>query len=1020
MQNASVGRRLGRARVFPLSGALAVSISAATYAQTPPTAAAASEPIEEVTVTGSHLIRHEDTATSPLVTISQDVLQEQGGGTFGIKLQQLPQVTAGANELTGSGQPTGRATIDLRGLGSNRTLVLADGRRLQPSTAAVEVDLNTIPAALIDNVEVITGGASAVYGSDAVAGVVNLKLKHHFQGFELDGQFNSTELGDGQEETLDALMGTNFADNRGNIVLSIDYLSRGRAYFDNRPFYQAAFPIGAAPWGSNLLPQGGFVPDATNLPSQAAMNSVFGGYGVANGAVAPGSVLSFNPDGSLFGQVGAVNYRGPLNNDYVVSKTQSALVYNLGPLQLLSSPTTRWSTFSHGEFKLNDDVTLYGQAMFTKYDAITNYGAGLQTQGTTAVVPVDNAFIPTDLATILASRANPTVPFSMQKLWLQTGTSVSTYDNTVYQFVGGAKGSLPFNDWTWDAYGTQGSTAIDVTQTSGGASFSRIQQLLTSRSVAGPNGTLVNVPAYIAAGGGGNTLIANPAYATAINDGGRSIPGLNGGPNPCPNGLNIFSSASLDPSCRAYLQIHPTNRTSIDQTVIELDLQGTAVELPAGKLQLAAGADYRKNTYHYNPDPATTDEVGSFPAASVSGSTDVKEVYLEGLVPLVKNVFLAKSLDLDAAYRRSNYLSGAVNAYKLDLDWKMVDSLRIRGGYERAIRAPNVVELYNPSVAAPALLGQQDPCNVGSAQRTGASAAQVRALCIAQGVPNSIIDSYESTFAGTQAIQQGNTQLKPEIANTFTAGVVWQAMFAAPLAQGLSLSADYFNIDLQQAISTLSADLVFQRCFSSTYNPTFSQNNSYCQSIIRTAGVGTPDQTVTPYFNLGGLKTTGVDFELRWGPGLGALGLSDRFGKLDLDMLATRLQHFEVQASQGAPWAEYVGTIGYGATGDNGAHPRWKANTTLAWENGGAQVGVRWYFVQQMQDIFGGPGVANYSTFDLFGRLKVTHVLQLQAGINNLANKEPLATFGGLPGNTDSGTYDPLGRRYFVSFSAKF
>jgi outer membrane receptor protein involved in Fe transport len=898
--------------------------------------------------------------------------------------------------------------------------VLADGMRLQPSTAAVAVDLNTIPAALIDDVEVITGGASAVYGSDAVAGVVNLKLKHHFQGIEIDGQFNSTELGDGQEETLDALMGTNFADDRGNIVFSLDYLSRGRAYFNNRPFYQSAFPLGAAPWGSNLLPQGSFSPDASNLPSQGALNAVFGNYGVAPGSVAPGSVLSFNPNGSLFGQVGAVNYLGPQNNAYVVSKAQGAVAYNLGTLQLLSSPTTRWSSYSHGEFKLTDAVTLYGQAIFTKYDSITNYGAGLQTQGTAAVVPVDNAFVPSDLTSILASRADPTAPFSVQKLWLQTGTSVSTYDNTVYQFIGGAKGDIGGSGWTWDANGSQGRTVIDVTQTSGGASFSRIQELLTSRSVAGPNGTLVNVPAYIPAIGGSNSLIPNPAYATASNDGGRSIPGLNGAPNPCPQGLNIFSSAALTPSCSAFLQIHPTNSTAIDQTVLELDVQGTAFELPAGKLQLAAGLDYRKNSYHYTPDPAATDEVGSFPAATVSGSTDVKEAYLEGLAPLLKDKFLVRHLDLDFGYRRSNYLSGGVNAYKMDLNWQMVDSVRLRGGYERAIRAPNVVELYNPAIAAPALLGQQDPCNVSSPARTGPNASQVRALCLAQGVPAGIINSYESTFAGTQAVQQGNTRLNPETADTFTLGVVWRAVSDTPLLQGLSASADYFNITLKQAISTLSADIVFQRCFSSAYNPTFSQTNSYCQSILRNTSSGTPDQTITPYFNLGGLKTSGIDFDLHWGPGLGALGLSDRFGKLDFDMLATRLQHFEVQASAGAPWSDYAGTIGYGATGDNGAHPRWKGNTTLAWEKSALQAGIRWYFVQSMQDILGGPGVANYSTFDLFGRWQVNGVLQLQAGVNNLANKEPLATFGGLPGNTDSGTYDPLGRRYSISFSAKF
>lgn len=999
-----------------LTAAVAIQLGAVqpAHADDDKAAAADGEALQEVTVTGSRITRRDYAASSPVVTVSAQALENQGGGTFGIKLQQLPQVTPGGNELSGSGQPTGRATIDLRGLGPNRTLVLADGRRLQPSTGQAVVDLNAIPSSLIDNVEIISGGASATYGSDAVAGVVNLKLKHHFQGLQLSGQYNITEIGDGREKVFDALMGTNFADGRGNIVVALDYLDRGAAYFRDRPFYRDAFPIGAAPWGSNLLPQGNFVPDPANLPSQAALNAVFGARGFAPGSVAPGAVLGFNPDGTVFGQAGAIGYTGPLNDSYVVSKTTGALAYNLGTLQLLTTPTTRYSAFSHGELEVADHVTFYEQAMFTRYNAITNYGAGLQTQGTTAVVPADNAFIPADLQAILASRPDPDAPFSMQKLWTQTGTSVTEYGNTVYQMTVGAKGLIGDSGWDWDVSASHGHTDITVTQDSGSASFSRIQSLLTSRSVVGPDGSLIHVPAFLTSSNGSNALIPNPAYATAINDGGRTQPGLNGAAPPCPDGLNLFSDAPLAPSCAAYLQIHPTSVTTLNQDVVEANLQGVAFRLPAGELKLAAGADYRSNSYASSPDPAASDLVGSFASLPVQGTTAVKEGYVEALIPVVRDLPLARSVDVGAGYRYSDYdLSGGVNTYKLDLDWKLFDTIGLRGGYQKAIRAPNVIELYNPALAAAALLGHEDPCNYNSAARNGPNAAQIRSLCIAQGVPAAIIDSYQTTFAGTQAIQQGNTQLSPETANTYTLGAVWRP------THSFTASLDYYNINLKNAISTLSADLVFARCFSADYNPGFSASNPYCQAILRNPGSGAPDQTATPYYNLGGLKTSGLDLELESGFGLGAVGLSDASGRITFSTVVTHLMSFEVQATQGAAWVEYAGTYGYNATGDNGAHPRWKANTTVQWSVNTVHVGMMWYHLGPMRDLTpGGNGLGNYERFDLFGGYQPTQWLELSVGINNLLNRQPLKTFGGLPGNTDSGSYDPLGRRYYVGFTA--
>ncbi|MDB5690780.1 MAG: hypothetical protein JWL91_2656 [Sphingomonas bacterium] len=1023
-------------KVVALAGLSALALMAAqSRAQAPdepqtspdPAASADAANPAEIVVTGSRIVRRDYNAPSPIVTVGESFLDTQAGGTFGIKLQQLPQATPGGNELTGSGQPTGRASIDLRGLGANRTLVLADGRRLQPSTSSVIVDLNTIPTALVDNIEVITGGASAIYGSDAISGVVNLKLKQNFQGVELSGQYNLTELGDGREYFIDGLVGGNFAENRGNAVLSISYLDRGAAYFNKRRFYREAFALGAPPWGSDLLPQGNFVPDPANLPAQSRLDQVFAGYGVAAGRVPNSAVLSFNTDArnTLFSQTGGINYAGPYNDQFVLSPFNNSVAYNLGTLQLLTTPTQRINLFGSTHFDITDDVTIYAQGLFTDYSAVTNYGAGLQTQGTTAVVPADNAFIPADLARILAARPNPNAPFAMRKLWTATGTSVTTYDNSVYQILGGLRGKIGGSGWRWDIYGSHGETKIDVTQTSGSASFSRIQQLLTSRSRVAADGSLVNVPVSIASANGSNSQVPNPAYATAANDGGRSLAA--NGARPCPEGLDIFGDTPLTDSCSQFLQIHPTSITRIKQTVAEGTLSGSAFALPYGDVQIAIGATYRKNSYLFTPDPAGADLVGSFGSQAVSGATTAKEAYGEVLLPILRDVPGFRSLDVSLAYRYSDYLSGGVSAYKGDVDWAVVEGVRLRGGYQRAVRAPNVVEYFNPAVAGPALLGGQgDPCNFDSGLRTGANATQVRALCLAQGLPASIIDTYKSAFAGTQAIQQGNLALSPEKADTYTGGIVLRPRFDTPMFRRLSLSVDYYQIDLADAISTLSADLVFARCFNTGGdNPEYSQQNANCQSILRNPGSGAPDQTLTPYFNLGGIRTNGIDFQFDWGFALETVGLGSAAGQIDFNVVASRLLEFKVQASAGAPWVEYAGTYGYSVAGfssssNNGSHPKWKANSAVTWSTSQTSLGLRWFYVGPMRDIVGGPGLTDYSRFDLFGGFHVTNSFVLSAGVNNLFDKQPLKTFGGLPGNTDSGTYDPLGRRYFISAKLNF
>jgi outer membrane receptor protein involved in Fe transport len=710
----------------------------------------------------------------------------------------------------------------------------------------------------------------------------------------------------------------------------------------------------------------------------------------------------------------------------------NSVAYNLGNYQVMTAPTERYTVFSRGRFEFNDNVAGFAQVMFTKYEAVTNYGAGLQTQRTTAVVPVDNAFIPADLAGLLASRPDPTAPFNMEKLWTATGTSVSTYGNNIYQFTAGLEGKFGSSGWTWDVSGSTGESDLSTYQNSGGASFSRIQALLNSRSVT-VNGQLVNVPQYLVSGTGGvaagNTYILNPAYATATNDGGRSLPGYLGSAPPCPEGLNMFGVTELSASCKEFLQIHPKSTTKLEQNIVEANVQGGLFELPAGTLQLAAGLVYRDIDYVNSPSPANEDLVGSFGTNASAGYDSVKEIYGELLVPVLRDLPLIRAIDIGLGYRYSDYLSsGGVNTYKVDMDWKLIDTFRLRGGLQRAIRAPNVSELYAPAGLGIATLGRQDPCNANSPERTGPDAAAYRQLCIDQGVPVAIVDSFNNTFSSLQTITGGNPDLRPEKADTVTVGAVWSPRFSTPLLETFTASVDYYNIKMKDTIGSPQGSLLFQGCFSTVTNPNLSNSNEFCQAIVRTPSTGNSDRVKTPTFNLGGLRASGIDFQVDWGFGLGAIGLSDDAGRLSLNFVASRTLNFQTQANALSAWSQdYTGTYGYNlAFANNGARPAWKTNTNLGWSRGPVNANLNWYFVGKMTDLTTGPvwdpvnNMASYSRFDLSGGWQATGKLRLSAGISNLLDKKPLATSGGIPGNTDSGTYDTLGRRYFAGFDVKF
>lgn len=995
-----------------LTGAIAGPTVSAALADSPTPAADSSEKaanIEAIVVTGSRISRRDYQSDSPIVTIDESTLAAAGQPTLDRAIGEMPQFAAAqgmseVGDVQGStGFAGGQAYGDLRGLGPNRALVLMDGRRMMSSNPNGSVDLNTIPMSMIENVEVITGGASAAYGSDAIAGVLNFKLREHFSGAEVSVQHGETTMGDGATEHVSALLGGNFADNRGNMVLAFEYSERGVVHGEDRSFFANIRQLARPPEG--ILPAGTF----GAAPTIAAVNSVLAGYPgttpIAGSGAYNGS-LGVNTDGTIFTDLAAPNcvqnYRGIGQKGVNIGKGCTQVQVALGQFFAIQVPLTKYNVFARSTYKINDSVSAYTQFSFMESTARDETAGGSTGPGKELYLPLNNPFVVNNpgLQTILASRPadpnNPsalTQPLVLTKLLSASGDRIQSYKYDVYQAVAGLKGDIPGSDLSWDVYSSYGSTL-----------FNNLQQNDSSKSALA---AILNGTANYQ-GSAGNCV----GYA-----------------------WNPLGSNPLSPGCREYVTRENSNVNTITQKNVEGTLQGKIATLPAGELRFAVGADYRGSSFDYSPGPGliTNDSFSYDTTVATSGTQNVREVFAELLVPVLKDRPFVEELSLDLGARRSDYDGfGGVNTWKADLNWKPVSTVSVRGGYARAIRAPSLGELFAPTVTGNLNIGSGpsagDPCATGSSFRTSANAAQVAALCQAQGVPAALYPTYTYGVDSVHGTSGGNPNLTPETADTYSIGTVWNPHFSSDLMHKFQLSVDYYHISISNAVGSLSLTDILPRCFNSdgVSNPTYSAANIYCQQITRDHGTGDIVLGHEGLLNLASYKTDGIDTEIDWSFGLGALGLSDSAGTFRLNSLINYTHTFDVSSLPGSPVLDFAGSIGNTEVSPEMAHPHWKANTAFGYSIGPVSTTLHWRYIAAMkhQDVVVDPtsttpGVPTYNYFDFDAHWAVVEHLDLTAGLTNIANKAP-PFVSGQPLTTDSATYDIIGRTYYVGFTAKF
>jgi outer membrane receptor protein involved in Fe transport len=930
----------------------------------------AQDSAERVTVTGTRIRAVGAVSASPITTLSAEEMQSSQPVAVEEFFKGLPAAIPAIGPGTNNGT-SGGATIDIRGLGSNRSLVLLDGRRIVPFDLSGSVDTNVIPIALLSRVEMVTGGASAVYGADAVAGVANFILKKDFRGFAIDSTYGLSEKGDAIKRRTDFTMGAGLDNGRGNVALSF-----GMTKTD--PLRQDPRDIGVRAISSTSgNPQG----------SQTSVPLI---------------------EGNLGQQV------DPVAGAFI----DTLRTYNFNPDNYFQTPMNRTQVTALGNYTINDKAEVYTQLLFTRADV----GSQLAPSGTffnDYNVPLGNPFLtPTmrqqictgyALTAVQCANNNTEVLMSLGRRFVELGPRLNDFKNTAYQTTLGVKGDL-MAGLSYDAYASRGKS--DQVQTRGHwGSFSKVQQALRAVSA---------------------TDCIDPANGC--------VP------------LNVFGAAgTITPAMLNFINLDAVLGQTVEQTVYSGSISGDmgSFKSPLAKqpISFALGAEYRELAASNHSDASSQiqgEVLGTgAPTPDHAGSFNLKEAFFEAQVPLAADLPAIYRASLDLGYRESTFKttsSTSYGTYKFGGDWAPIKGLRFRAMKQRATRAPNIDELYLPQLTALDNLAV-DPC-AGNAINVGAAgtAGTLSNLCQLTGVPLARIGTLAQPSAGQiNTLQGGNPDLKPEVADTLTLGLVWEPDYI----KGLTFTADYYKITINGAVSNPSSTDVLDDCYNAQFNPTFA-NNAACNLIKRNPNTGSFNGTASPGVilltsNLGKIVTAGYDIGVTYTLPLHQLGLSPSAGRLSLGLQATILDTYDYQATPRSVNRNCVGFYsvacgGSGALSDGqGPINRTKWSQCTNWTVGDFTVGYNWRHLSGVQEEPGGPSflaafstIKAYDYLDLSATWNFNKMLRLSVAVNNLTDKKPplvgntIGSTTANSGNTFPQTYDTIGRFYSLGLGLKF
>ncbi|QJE73165.1 TonB-dependent receptor [Aerophototrophica crusticola] len=962
-------RQLGR--TVAICG-LAAASSLPALAQSAPAASDQSAQLEEIIVTGTRIRTPGLVANSPISSVGELELKQTQPVAVESLIKDLPVAIPAIGPGTNNGSG-GAATVDLRGLGSNRTLVLIDGRRVTPFNLFGSVDTNSIPVALIKRVDLVSGGASAVYGADAITGVVNFILRDDFEGASVNASYGLADEGDAKRRRVDVTLGGNFADGRGNAVVSAGYTKTDPLLFIDRSY------VGAGPISSV---SGLFQGSNTSVPSRI-------------------QVLPL-PNRQL--DVATGTLVAPYNTQ------------NTNPEQYYVTPLDRKQITGIAKYEIASFAEAYVNAMFVESDVDTQL-ASSGTFGNTYQVPIGNPFIPQAARDqICAARGiaasqcvvgNATeVPMTIDRRFVELGPRLNSFANQTYQITTGLRGDFAdlLEGWSYDAYYTYGKS--EQTQTRGNwGSNSKVQQALRALNTTSCTNTANGcVPLNLF----GNAGSITPAMLGFIN-------------------LDAIVNQTVE---MEVLSGSVSGDLGSLRSPLSEDAIGVAFGAEWRNMEAANKSDGPSQIF------GEVLGTGA-PTPDRRGKVELKEYYGELIAPLVSGITGVEHLNLEAGIRLTQFEAqkkSEYSTYKIGGDYSPIKDIRVRTMYQKATRAPAINELYAPLVTQLSNLAT-DPCqgtNINQGQAN--TAGTLSNLCRLTGVPVGAIGSVAPPSSSqVNILSGGNPALAPEVGRTFTAGVVLEPRFL----DNLTITADYFQVRLTGAVGTPAVADIVNACYSAAANPTFAFNSACAligrNANTGTLNGNDARGVTLALSNLGVFDVKGIDVGLDYKLDLDDVGLND-LGALTFSFRGTKNTTVEYQATPSAVNRDCLGYYSSACgTNFNGPIPEYKWSLRTNWQVSDFDVGFTWRHIGELKAEPIGPTllpayrkIDAYDYFDLALGWNWEETLSLNLTVSNLFDKK--APFVGQgagstaqnSGNTFPQTYDVVGRYFTLGATVRF
>ena len=982
---------------------LAMTVGLASVALTVPNLAVAQdagvdETIEKISVTGSRIKRTDMEGSSPVQVIMRADLILSGITNIGDILQELPAVAgAGTNTAVNNGG-SGAVRVSLRGLGSQRTLVLLNGRRMPASGtgANASVDLSTIPTAVIERVEVLTDGASAIYGSDAIGGVVNIITRKDFNGFEFNASYDmGTEEGDGDVKTIDFTVGA--ATDKASVTFSAYYTQQGEQWAGDRDWSAFEFAMdetgelskggsSAPPWsrlnGINSVNPANFTQlrlDDDGMPDLDA-------DGMQQFDLPKGTCNSFTHGAANGpGQSDPTSFANPTGYDCWDWDKDT---YNYAPANYHLTPQERYGMFAQGHYEFSDNLRFFSELSFNRRESVTLLAplplAPLAFFGwTTAPYSADNYYNQTQGP---KDMNGDTVDIAdWRRRVVETGGRNTTYQVDTIGAIFGFEGEINDN-WGYEASFNYGRNDGAITG-EGGVNFEKVD------AAVGPS---------------------------FLDDQGSVVCGTVDAPIAGCVSLNIFgtpgSETQVSEEMLDYISFEAHDQGSNEHQIISATVFGDLFELPAGPVGLAVGIEHRNVSGQDSPDALIALGITSGSSRTkTQGSYKVDEIYIETNVPIVNDVVGIKMLSVDGAFRYSDYNTfGDTTNYKLGIKYMPTDDVIVRASSSTAFRAPTIPELFQGSSDnSPTVV---DPCSTNPS-----------AFCLADGVPAAGFEPIGDQLSSTLG---GNPNLTPEEADTLTLGIVYSPSYV----EGLSVTLDYWDTQITNAITTVGEKLILDKC---------SETGQYCNQITRFGSdsllYGNSIDIDNRNVNVGGIDSSGFDFNVRYNTDIS-------LGNLSINLDSTRYDTYQITQADGSV-LENAGF--FNRDSGDGNFPEWKTNmtATLRAADWSATYAIR--YIGEAEENFTNIEIDELSNVNSAFRVEEVIVsgsldsydvirtidaqvihdvrftyfmdnLTTTVGLNNVFNEDPPYAATGFNDNTDPRTYNSSGRHVYVSFGLAF